>query len=99
MLFFFLDYEGFRQVLKPLTVLTLPTQNELAGNLVVAVQNPLTGVVYPAGTPIPAAAINPISAGIVKQFQAISQLPAKGRRNYRSRQQRLLHPGAFYRQL
>ncbi|RXH57903.1 Oar protein [Granulicella sibirica] len=77
-LFFFLDYEGFRQVLKPLTVLTLPTQNELAGNLVVAVQNPLTGVVYPAGTPIPASAINPISAGIVKQFQAISQLPAKG---------------------
>ena len=27
-LFFFLDYEGFRQVLKPLAALTLPTQNE-----------------------------------------------------------------------
>ena len=41
-LFFFLDYEGFRQTLSPLYVLTLPTQNELNGDLVVAVQNPLT---------------------------------------------------------
>ena len=45
-LFFFLDYEGFRQVLKPLSVLTLPTQNELNGILVVPVKNPITGVVY-----------------------------------------------------
>src|ERR1700733_13129272 len=34
-LFYFLDYEGFRQTLTPLTVLTLPTQDELNGNLVV----------------------------------------------------------------
>jgi hypothetical protein len=39
-LFFFLDYEGFRQTLTPLSVLTLPTQNELNGNLVVPVRNP-----------------------------------------------------------
>src|SRR5271154_1435970 len=58
-LFFFLDYEGFRQVLKPLSVLTLPTQNELNGNLVVAVNNPVTGEAYPANTPIPTTAINP----------------------------------------
>src|SRR5580692_6027793 len=60
-LFFFLDYEGFRQVLKPLSVLTLPTQNELNGNLVVPVRNPLNPtVVYPAGSPIPTGAINPL---------------------------------------
>ena len=45
-LFFFLDYEGFRQVLKPLSVLTLPTQNELNGNLVVPVKNATTGVAF-----------------------------------------------------
>ena len=53
-LFYFLDYEGFRQVLKPLNVLTLPTQNELYGGpsgsiasptpvLVVPVKNAITG--------------------------------------------------------
>ena len=50
-LFFFVDYEGFRQVLKPLSVLTLPTQNELNGVFVVPVRNPLTGQVYAAGRP------------------------------------------------
>src|SRR6202012_5878878 len=47
-LFYFVDYEGFRQTLRPLTVGTVPTLNELNGQLVVPVQNPLTGVVYPA---------------------------------------------------
>src|ERR1700733_686534 len=70
-LFYFVDYEGFRQVLKPLSVNTVPTTNELNGNLVVAVQNPLTGQVYPAGTPIPAAAINPVSQQIINYFKLI----------------------------
>src|ERR1039458_6288631 len=52
-LFFFLDYEGFRQTLTPLNVLTLPTQNELNGVLVVPVRNPVTGTTYAAGTTIP----------------------------------------------
>jgi hypothetical protein len=78
-LFFFLDYEGFRQVLKPLSVLTLPTQNELNGILVVPVKNPLNpSVVYPAGTPIPASAINPLSAQIIGYFKQISGLPVSG---------------------
>ena len=78
-LFFFLDYEGFRQVLRPLYVLTLPTQNELNGNLVVPVRNPVTGAVYPAGTPIPSSAINPLSAQIVGYFhQFENQLPVAG---------------------
>jgi hypothetical protein len=77
-LFFFLDYEGFRQVLKPLSVLTLPTQNELNGILVVPVKNATTGVVYPANTPIPASAINPLSAQIISYFKKISGLPVSG---------------------
>src|SRR5580658_1893933 len=77
-LFYFVDYEGFRQTLKPLTVLTLPTQNELNGILVVPVQNPLTGEVYAANTPIPASAISPISQQIVGFFKQIPGLPASG---------------------
>jgi hypothetical protein len=77
-LFFFVDYEGFRQTLKPLSVLTLPTQNELSGNLVVPVRNPLTGAVYAAGSPIPTGAINPTSLQIIKFFQQIPGLPLAG---------------------
>jgi len=78
-LFSFLDYEGFRQTLKPLDVLTLPTQNELNGILVVPVKNPITGITYPANTPIPSGAINPFSAQIVSYFQTFaSQLPTSG---------------------
>jgi hypothetical protein len=89
-LFYFLDYEGFRQVLKPLSVLTLPTQNELYGGpsgsiasptptLVVAVKNATTGTVYTANTPIPTSAINPLSLQIIKDFASISSaLPAAG---------------------
>ena len=71
-LFYFVDYEGFRQKLTPLSVFTLPTQNELNGILVVPVKNPITGVSYPAGTAIPAGAINPVSQQIISYFR---QLP------------------------
>ncbi|HEX7159465.1 MAG TPA: carboxypeptidase regulatory-like domain-containing protein, partial [Edaphobacter sp.] len=77
-LFFFLDYEGFRQTLRPLTVLTLPTQNELNGILVVPVKNAITGTTYAAGTPIPQSAINPLSAQIVSYFKQIPGLPVSG---------------------
>jgi len=78
-LFFFLDYEGFRQTLRPLSVLTLPTQNELNGILVVAVKDPTTGVVYPANMPIPAGAINPLSQQIISHFKTFeNQLPVAG---------------------
>jgi hypothetical protein len=77
-LFYFVDWEGFRQTLKPLTVYTLPTQNELNGILVVPVKNPITGVVYPANTAIPAGAINPLSAQIVSYFKKITALPTSG---------------------
>jgi len=78
-LFFFLDFEGFRQTLRPLYVLTLPTQNELNGILVVPVWNPLTSTVYPAGTAIPSGAINSLSRQIISYFQPfVSQLPQTG---------------------
>jgi hypothetical protein len=78
-LFFFLDYEGFRQTLKPLYVYTLPTQNELNGILVVPVKNPITGVTYPAGTAIPAGAVNPLSAKIISYYKPFaSTLPISG---------------------
>ena len=77
-LFFFLDYEGLRAITKPLFVLTLPTQNELNGVLVVPVRNPVTGAVYAAGQPIPASAINPLSAQIVSSFKGIAGLPQSG---------------------
>ncbi len=77
-LFFFLDYEGFRQVLKPLSVLTLPTQNELNGVLVVPVRNPLTGKVYAAGTTIPQGDINPLSQQIITAFRQVPAQPLPG---------------------
>lgn len=76
--FFFLDYEGLRAITKPLYVLTLPTQNELNGILVVPVTNPVTGVTYPANTAIPSNAIDPLSAQIVSAFKNIAGLPVSG---------------------
>jgi outer membrane receptor protein involved in Fe transport len=76
--FFFLDYEGLRAITKPLFVLTLPTQNELNGIFVVPIVNPLTGVLYPAGTEIPTSAINPLSQQIVAAFKNINGLPVSG---------------------
>jgi hypothetical protein len=50
--FYFLDYEGFRQTLTPTVVDTVPTTNELNGQLAVAVQDPWhPGTYIPAGTP------------------------------------------------
>ena len=78
-LFFFLDYEGFRQVLNPLNALTLPTQDELNGILVAPVKNPLTGAIYPAGQAIPQSAIDPLSQKIIGVFKTFeNQLPAAG---------------------
>ncbi|MCW5970684.1 MAG: TonB-dependent receptor [Blastocatellales bacterium] len=51
--FFFLDYEGFRQVQKNVVFSTLPTLQQRQGILSVAVRDPLTGTTYAAGTPIP----------------------------------------------
>jgi hypothetical protein len=51
--FFFLDYEGFREIQKNLVFSTLPTLAQRNGILTVAVRDPLTGTTYNAGEPIP----------------------------------------------
>jgi hypothetical protein len=51
--FFFVDYEGFRQIQKNLVFSTLPTLAQRKGILTVAVRNPITGTSYAAGTQIP----------------------------------------------
>ena len=52
-LFWFVDYEGFRQTLTPTVVLTVPTQNEINGILAVDVQDPYKpGTYYKAGTSV-----------------------------------------------
>ena len=51
--FFFSDYEGFRQTRENVAFQTIPNMTQRQGILSVDVRNPLTGVTYPAGTPIP----------------------------------------------
>ena len=51
--FFFGDYEGFRQTRKVTTFATIATPAQRQGILTVAVTDPRSGTVYPAGTPIP----------------------------------------------
>ncbi|MBT9331441.1 TonB-dependent receptor [Acidipila sp. 4G-K13] len=71
-LFFFLDYEGFRQVLSPVTFLSLPNANERNGILSVAVQDPYTGQLYPAGTSILGSSdISPTSAKVLNYLNTL----------------------------
>jgi outer membrane receptor protein involved in Fe transport len=56
-LFYFVDYEGFRQTLTPTVVFTVPTQDEINGILKVDVMDPFTAsnttpTYYKAGTSI-----------------------------------------------
>ena len=51
--FFFADYEGLRQTRKATGFATIATPAQRQGIVSVDVRDPRTGVVYPAGTPIP----------------------------------------------
>ncbi len=51
-LFFFVDYEGFRQIRKQTSTATLPTNNQRAGIFGTTVYDPYTGQPYAAGTSI-----------------------------------------------
>jgi hypothetical protein len=51
--FFFADYEGLRQTRGQPAFSTIPNMTQRQGILSVDVRNPITGVTYPAGTPIP----------------------------------------------
>jgi hypothetical protein len=54
--FFFADVEIFDQTRSQTATSTVPTLAQRSGLLAVDVRNPLTGEVYPAGTPIPMSA-------------------------------------------
>jgi TonB dependent receptor len=68
--FFFLDYEGFRQIRNIPTFLTIPTPLQRQGILPVTVTNPLTGKTYAAGTQIPAADIQPFARTVLASLPA-----------------------------
>jgi hypothetical protein len=50
--FFFLDYEGLRQIRKQVASATLPTPNQLGGIFTKTVYDPYTGTAYAAGTSV-----------------------------------------------
>jgi hypothetical protein len=69
-LFFFGDYEGYRQLQHNPNFDSIPTVAERNGVLPYTVQNPLTGQIYPAGTPIPVASLNPFAAAVLNALPA-----------------------------
>ena len=80
--FFFADFEAFRQNRKLPSFSTIPTSAQKSGVLSVDVRNPRTGVVYPAGTPIPMTAFarkvlsglpDPNVAGSANNYQILQQ--------------------------
>ena len=86
-LFFFADYEGFRQLQRALNYDSLPTLAERSGILPVSVRNPLTRASYAAGTQIPVTALNPFAA------QVLNGLPAHHRfRRFEQLPRHLAHP-------
>jgi outer membrane receptor protein involved in Fe transport len=69
-LFFFGDYEGYRQVQGYLATYSVPSLNDRNGILPQAVIDPLTGILYPANTPIPVAQLNPFAAAALAGLAA-----------------------------
>ncbi|MBV8819535.1 MAG: TonB-dependent receptor, partial [Acidobacteriaceae bacterium] len=69
-LFFFGDYEGFRQLQRYLNFDSIPNANDRQGILPVAVYNPLTGTLYPANTKIPASAMTTLAAAVLSALPA-----------------------------
>lgn len=65
--FFFGDYEGFRQIQKNLVFSNLPTLAQRNGILTVAVRNPYTGDLIPAGTQIP---MTPFAQKVLNELPA-----------------------------
>jgi hypothetical protein len=66
--FFFADYEGFRELAKSLSFATIPSMTDRARLLPVTVQNPLTGAVYPANTPIPVTAVSTFAQRVLNDL-------------------------------
>ncbi|MGA2718971.1 MAG: carboxypeptidase regulatory-like domain-containing protein, partial [Candidatus Acidiferrales bacterium] len=71
-IFFFTDYEGYRQLLHYNNFDSIPTMTDRAGTLPVTVADPLTGVVYKAGTQIPITALNPFAAAVLTALPTVT---------------------------
>ncbi|HUP40952.1 MAG TPA: TonB-dependent receptor [Vicinamibacterales bacterium] len=67
--FFFVDYEGFRQVSRQVTFASVPTLAQRQGAMGKPVVNPLTGAVYADGV-IPASAITPFARAVLDGLPA-----------------------------
>jgi hypothetical protein len=69
-LFFFADYEGYRQLQGYLNFYSVPSLNDRNGILPVTVIDPLTQALYPAGTQIPISQLNPFAAAALNGLAA-----------------------------
>jgi len=76
-LFFFVDYEGFRQLRSQNTTVTLPTANQRNRVFGKTIYDPISGTAYAAGTQIPVTAAN-LSPTALRVLQA---LPANTNNN------------------
>ena len=68
-IFFFTDYEGYREVNSSVAFATLPNATQRSGSLGVPIKNPFTGEVYANGV-IPASAIIPYASGVLAALPA-----------------------------
>ena len=74
-MFFFGDYEGFRQLQQSLNFDTIPNLTDRAGVLPGTVVNPVTGSVYPANTPIPLSRHDSVRRQVLNELPAPERLP------------------------
>ncbi len=80
--FFFADFEGFQQTRGQTASSTIPTLSQRSGVLGVDVRDPLTGQVYPAGTPIP---MSPFARKVLNDLPAPTNSGASN--NYQALQE------------
>src|SRR5260370_4138959 len=74
--FFFADYEGLRQLRTIPTFQTIASEGQRQGIFPVNITNPLTGAVYPAGTPIPRSDWQPFARKVIDDLvQPTSSTP------------------------
>ena len=79
--FFFMDYEGYREVNSSLTFSTLPNATQRSGSLGVPVRNPFTDAVYANGV-IPASAIIPYASAVLASLPANTNASAANNFQY-----------------
>lgn len=68
--FFFSNYEGFRERQKFVVFSTLPTLQDRQRILPVSVQNPFTGEIFAANTPIPSSQVSPFAQRVLDELPA-----------------------------